>query len=73
MTSTTKNKQPSHYAYQVREGANRKSYWSRIGAAWEIKGGFSIQIDSVPLDGKIVLQLPTAEDEVENGSSTATA
>ena len=50
-------KVPTHIAYQVREGA-QKGYWTRIGAAWAHKDGqgFSIQLDCVPLDGRISLR-----------------
>ncbi|MBE2288950.1 MAG: hypothetical protein IAE95_05305 [Chitinophagaceae bacterium] len=49
---------PTHIAYQVREGSKDKSYWTRIGAAWAHKDGkgFSIQLDCVPLDGRINLR-----------------
>ena len=48
---------PTHFAYQVKEGG-QKSYWTRIGAAWAHKDakGFSIQLDSIPLDGKVTLR-----------------
>lgn len=50
-------KAPSHIAYHVREGANGKGYWNRIGVAWTNKnGGFSVQLECVPLDGRIVCQ-----------------
>ena len=51
---------PTHYAYQVKEGS-QKSYWTRIGAAWAHKDGkgFSLQLESVPLDGKIQLRTAT--------------
>ena len=53
--STQKSTKPSLYAYQVREGGNGKSYWNRIGAVWSNKnGGFTLQLDAVPLDGRIV-------------------
>ena len=56
-TETTTGKAPTHIAYQVREGS-KTSYWTRIGAAWEHKDGkgFSIQLESVPLDGKVTLR-----------------
>ena len=60
MTDTsTSSKKPSHVAYQVRDiGNSKKSYWNRIGVAWTTKGnGFSIQLESVPLDGRIILRL----------------
>lgn len=54
-------KAPTHIAYQVRDG-NQQNYWTRIGAAWAHKDGkgFAIQLDCVPLDGRISLR--TASD-----------
>lgn len=51
---------PSHYAYQVREGENDKSYFNKVGAAWEHQDGqgYNIQLDSVPVDGRITLRTP---------------
>ena len=53
-------KRPSHVAYQVQDGKDGKSYWNRVGVAWATKDGkgFTIQLTSVPLDGKIVLREP---------------
>ena len=61
-SETITGKAPTHIAYQVREGADR-GYWTRIGAAWAHKDGkgFNIQLDSVPLDGKITLRVPSEE------------
>jgi hypothetical protein len=63
-TSNT-SKAPSHIAYQVREREGKDSIWTRIGAAWVHKDGkgFSIQIDAVPLDGRISLRLPTEKKD----------
>jgi hypothetical protein len=52
-------KHPSHTAYQVRDAKDGgKGYWTRIGVAWATKDGkgFTIQLDAVPLDGKVVLR-----------------
>lgn len=60
MTDTTNTKKPSHYAYQVREGREgEKGFWTRIGAAWAHRDGkgFGIQLDCVPLDGRISLRI----------------
>ncbi len=59
-TQTANGKAPTHIAYQVREGS-QKSYWTRIGAAWAHADGkgFNIQLESVPLDGKISLRVPS--------------
>jgi hypothetical protein len=56
--NTTTTKAPAYIAYQVREG-NQKGYFTRIGAAWPNKDGkgFNIQLDAVPLDGRITLRI----------------
>jgi hypothetical protein len=54
-----KNRRPSLVAYQVREGTDKQSYWDRIGVAWSNRdGGFTVQLQCVPLDGRIVLAKP---------------
>lgn len=59
MEITNSNRKPSLLAYTVREGADGKSFWNRIGAAWSNKdGGFSLQLESIPLDGRIVCTPP---------------
>jgi hypothetical protein len=69
---------PTLYAYTVRDrGRSRPSIWTRIGAAWphEKGNGFTITLDALPLDGRIVLtepkpdeaQEPAAEGETEAG------
>jgi hypothetical protein len=63
--STTSSKKPSLSAFHVREASNGKSYWNKIGAAWSNKdGGFTIQLDCIPLDGRIVC-MPPKKDEQE--------
>jgi len=57
-SKSASGKAPAYIAYQVREGSD-KGYFTRIGAAWPNKDGkgFNIQLDSVPLDGRITLRL----------------
>ena len=52
-----KNRKPSLIAYQVRDGKDGDSYWywDRAGVAWSNRGGFTVQIHIIPLDGRIVL------------------
>jgi len=60
MTNTTKqSKAPSHIAYSVREFGNDRTFWTRIGSAWAHNdgNGFSIQIEAVPLDGRVTLRV----------------
>ena len=44
------------------EGDGKDARWTRIGAAWAHNDGkgFSVQLESVPLDGRISLRV--AED-----------
>jgi hypothetical protein len=58
-------KTPSHVAYQVRDGEDGRGFWTRIGAAWRHADGrgFSIQIDSLPLDRRIVLRVAAEKNE----------
>jgi hypothetical protein len=64
MTDSNNNqssKAPTHIAYHVRESAGDDSYWTRIGAAWQHRDGkgFNIQVETVPLDGRITLRIPS--------------
>jgi len=62
-TETPTGKAPTHIAYQIRETGDR-GYWTRIGAAWAHRdgNGFNIQLDSLPIDGKINLRIPTEKE-----------
>ncbi len=52
-----KPKLPSHIAYSVEEGTGDKNHWQKIGAAWPAKdGGLSLQLNALPIDGKIALR-----------------
>lgn len=60
---------PSYIAYHIRElpgvinPKDKRAIWTRIGGAWRHHDGkgFNIQIEVVPLDGKITLRV--AEDQ----------
>ncbi|GAA4422387.1 hypothetical protein [Bremerella cremea] len=61
MSDTNANntsKAPSHAVYQVRDREGKKSIWTRIGSAWAHSDGkgFSVQLESLPLDGRITLR-----------------
>ncbi len=59
-TKTNSSKSPSHIAYQVRDrGEGKKGVWTRIGSVWPHADGkgFNIQIDCVPLDGRVTLRV----------------
>lgn len=56
---STPSKAPSHVAYQVRDREGKKGFWTRIGSVWPHADGkgFNIQIEAVPLDGRITLRV----------------
>lgn len=64
-TNTGASRTPSHIAYQVRDREGRKSFWTRIGSAWAHAdgNGFNIQIEVVPLDGRITLRVATEKKD----------
>ena len=59
------SKTPSHVAYQVRDREGGKSFWTRIGSAWAHAdgSGFNVQLECVPLDGRITLRVATEKKE----------
>jgi hypothetical protein len=61
----TNSKTPTHTAYHVRDAKQGKGFWTRIGAAWAHSDskGFSIQIETVPLDGRITLRAATEKKD----------
>ena len=54
-------RKPSHIAYHVREGQDGKSYFNRVGSAFEHKDreGLNIFLDAVPVDGRVTLRTPS--------------
>jgi len=64
-TETAGSKSPSHIAYHVRNREGGKGFFTRIGAAWPTKDGkgFNVQLDCVPLDGRITLLLPSEKKD----------
>ncbi|MBI3865070.1 MAG: hypothetical protein HY290_24615 [Planctomycetia bacterium] len=63
-TNATSSKAPSHIAYQVRNIDGQKGIWTRIGGAWPHSDGqgFNIQLDALPIDGRISLRIPSEKD-----------
>jgi len=63
--ASTPSKAPSHVAYQVRDREGKKGFWTRIGSAWAHADGkgFNIQVDAMPLDGRITLRIGTEKKD----------
>ncbi len=61
-------------AFTVKEYTNRsgeeKKVWTKIGRAWAHKngGGYNLNLDALPVDGKIVLREPY-DDNKSSGYS----
>jgi hypothetical protein len=58
-TKTATSRTPTHFAYNVRNREGGDNYWIRIGSAWAHAdgNGFNIQIETVPLDGRVALRI----------------
>lgn len=60
---------PALIAYHVSERGD-KSFWTRIGAAWDHEDakGLTLQLELLPASGgRIVLREPMAEEEKQDG------
>ena len=53
-------KLPSFEAFSVTDGKDDKSYFNKIGAAFEHKDGegHSVELNALPTNGRIVLRTP---------------
>lgn len=58
-TTTQASNAPDYIAWHITE-KDEKSYWNKVGAAWKHKDGkgHTLQLESYPIDGWIVLRLP---------------
>jgi hypothetical protein len=59
-------KAPAFIAYAVTEKGDDKSFWTRIGAAWDHEDGkgMTLQLDLIPLNGgRVVLRTPSEANE----------
>ena len=57
----------NYVAYHVRGRAGTKGYWTRIGSAWRHADGkgFNVQLEMVPLDGRVTLRVESDRRERE--------
>ena len=65
MLNTTTGKAPTHRAYAVTQGRNKKSFWREIGAVWahDDGKGFSLKLDYLPLgQADIVIREPLPKE-----------
>jgi hypothetical protein len=57
-------KTPDFIAYHV-QTKGEKTFWNRVGASWlhQDGNGMSLQLETVPIDGRIVLRAPREETQ----------
>ncbi len=67
MSERSDRKQPSFEAFHAKDGPDDKSYFNRVGAAFPHKDGegHTVVLDSVPVNGRIVLRTPMERLEEE--------
>ena len=58
---------PDYEVFTSRGGQDQqgseKNFYTKLGAGWKVaKGGISIRLDALPVDGKVVL-FPVREDK----------
>lgn len=50
---------PDFGVYTSRKGEGDKNFYTQVGSAWKVaKGGISITLQALPVDGKLVLFPP---------------
>jgi hypothetical protein len=71
-TTTQPQNAPDYIAWHVTEKGD-KSYWNKVGAAWSHKDdrGFTLQLDTCPINGRIVLRLPREDAPEANTEGRA--
>ena len=64
-TTNQAPKAPDYLAWHVTQ-KGEKSFWNKVGAAWAHKDGkgYTLQMETCPINGRIVLRLPL-EDTTE--------
>ncbi len=57
-------KAPDFIAWHVLT-KGEKAFWTKLGASWRHRDGkgFTLQLETLPIDGRIVLRQPLAEAE----------
>ena len=70
----TTTKKPAFIAYAV-TGEGKQAFWTRIGSAWPHASGegFNIELNALPVNGRIVLMLPKVEQGVDEATGSEVA
>jgi hypothetical protein len=61
------SKMPSFFAYVVKDRPGRRPLWTKIGTVWghDRGAGFNVELQALPMDGRIVLMPPPTEEVSE--------
>ena len=56
---------PKYRVFISKEGKEGKNFYTEVGVAWAFKekDGLSIELDALPVDGKLVLFPPKAKED----------
>lgn len=62
-------KAPDYLVWHV-ASKGEKAYWTKVGAAWfhRDRHGLSLQLEVVPINGRIVLRTPLDNDQRQTAS-----
>ncbi len=62
----------SYTVYCVEERADKKDFWTRVGKAWphKTKSGFSISLNALPLNGRLVVMDDKDEAPTKKGKAS---
>ncbi|MCB1807750.1 MAG: hypothetical protein KDJ99_22120 [Candidatus Competibacteraceae bacterium] len=63
--STDSKKAPDYIAYTIKALGEKRSKWVEVGVAFTNKserGGFTLYLDALPVDGKLVVMPPKSRD-----------
>lgn len=73
MSNEQSDNRPSHRAYQVIKIAKDKAKWREIGAGWLHRdmSGMNIKLDSLPVNGEIVIRSINWDAESEEAPQVA--
>ena len=71
----TTNNKPALEIFVVREGSNKKSYFTKIGAAWPTKSGSGYNADliALPVDGKFIFYPQKIRNTLRSNSDRVAA
>lgn len=65
---STANNEPTFRAFSVIKREDKPDYWLNIGAAFAHRdgGGFTLSLQALPIDGRVVLRHPKEEVSEES-------